>query len=110
LLLALGVPLFAAKWLGGGDVKLFAALGLWVNLAALAPLLAFILISGGVLAAISLVVRGGRAARHANVLPYGVAIAVGASLTLLHPPLFDAKSPPSNPLDLKASRERAHPR
>lgn len=110
LLLALGIPLFAGGWLGGGDVKLFAALGLWANFDTILALLAAILITGGVLALISLTVRKGRAARRAKGLPYGVAIAVGASLTLLQPALFDAKSSPSNPLDLKASRERAHPR
>src|SRR5438309_9210676 len=31
VILALGTPAFAAGWLGGGDVKLLAALGLWLN-------------------------------------------------------------------------------
>jgi len=69
--------------------------------------LAFILISGGVLAAISLVVRGGRAARHAKGLPYGVAIAVGTSIALLQPTLSTTSVPKAGPLDLKAARERA---
>ena len=104
LLLAIGTALFSAGWLGGGDVKLVAALGLWTNLTAMLPLLACILIAGGVLAAVSLVVRSQRPARRAGGVPYGVAIAVGASVVLLQPTLFEAKSQPASSLDLKAAR------
>ena len=104
LLLALGTPLFAAGWLGGGDVKLLAALGLWANFAVILPLIACILIGGGVLAALSLAVRGARAARRAKGVPYGVAIAVGAAIVLLQPALFATQRP--NPLDLKATLDR----
>jgi len=99
LLLAIGLPLFAAGWLGGGDVKLLAALGIWANFDAILFLLACILIAGGVIAAISLAVRRGRAARRAKGVPYGVAIAVGAAIVLLQPALFEAK--PASPLDLR---------
>lgn len=106
LLLAIGTPLFAAGWLGGGDVKLLAAVGLWADFSAILALLACILIAGGVLAAISMAVRGGRAARRAKGVPYGVAIAVGAAIVLLRPALFEARSEQPSPLDLKAARER----
>ena len=106
LLLALGTPLFAAGWLGGGDVKLLASLGLWANFAVILPLIACILIGGGVLAALSLAVRGGRAARRAKGIPYGVAIAVGAAIVLLQPTLFESDARPASPLDLKAARHR----
>ena len=106
LLLALGTPLFAAGWLGGGDVKLLASLGLWANFAVILPLIACILVGGGVLAAISLAVRGGRTARRAKGIPYGVAIAVGAAIVLLQPALFETNSRQANPLDLEAARER----
>jgi prepilin peptidase CpaA len=105
LLLGLGLPLFAAGWLGGGDVKLFAALGLWANFAVIVPLVACILIGGGVLAILSLAVRGGRASRRAKGVPYGVAIAVGAAIMLLQPALFGLEAEPANPLDLKAARK-----
>ena len=105
VMLALGVPLFAAGWLGGGDVKLFAALGLWVNFAAALPLLASILIAGGVLALLSLMIKGGKAARKSKGLPYGVAIAVGTAVVLAMPLLFSPK--PNNPLDLRQAREAA---
>ena len=108
LLLALGAPLFASGWLGGGDVKMIAALAFWANFAAILSLLACILIAGGVLAALSLAVRGGRAARHAQGLPYGVAIAVGAAVVMLQPVLFEAK--PASPYDLKAARTLVAPR
>jgi len=107
LLLALGTPLFAAGWLGGGDVKLLAALGLWANFAVILPLLACILIGGGVLAVVSLTVRRGAAARRAKGIPYGVAIAVGAAIVLLQPMLLPTNSSPASPLDLKAARAAA---
>src|SRR5262245_1662757 len=34
-----GLGLFAAKWLGGGDVKLLAAIALWTGLESMAPFL-----------------------------------------------------------------------
>jgi prepilin peptidase CpaA len=105
LLLGLGLPLFAADWLGGGDVKLFAALGLWANFAVILPLVACILIGGGVLAILSLAVRGGRAVRRTKGVPYGVAIAVGAAIMLLQPVLFRLDAQPTNPLDLTAARK-----
>lgn len=106
LLVAIGVPLFAAGWLGGGDVKLFAALGLWANFVTVLPLVATILIAGGggrVLALISLFVRRGKVSRRTKGLPYGVAIAVGASVVLLQPVLFPPK--PNDPLDLRSARQ-----
>jgi len=108
LLLAIGTPLFAAGWLGGGDVKLLAALGLWANFTVILPLVACILIGGGVLAALSLAVRGARAARRSKGVPYGVAIAVGAAIVLLQPALFATQRP--SPLDLKAALDRDAPR
>ena len=107
LLLALGTPLFAAGWLGGGDVKLLASLALWANLVVILPLTACILIGGGVLAAISLLLRGGHASRRARGVPYGVAIAVGAALVLLQPALFTTQR--SDPLDLEAALGRDAP-
>lgn len=105
LMIALGMPLFAAGWLGGGDVKLFAALGLWVDFSAVLPLLSSILIAGGVLALLSLAIKGGKAARKSKGLPYGVAIAVGTAVVLATPLLFPTK--PNNPLDLRQAREAA---
>jgi len=107
LLLALGLPLFAAGWLGGGDVKLLATLGAWTTFAGAVPLLVAIFITGGVVAALSLAVKGGKAARRSKGLPYGVPIAIGAMIVMLQPVLSGARAPTLAPLDLKAANERA---
>lgn len=85
VLLAAGAPLFAAGKMGGGDVKLLACLGLWVNISAGAWLLASTLMAGGILAIIYISVRLGQGARlgkkhQSKGIPYGIAIAAGASL------------------------------
>lgn len=82
-ILALGTPAFAAGWMGGGDVKLLAALGLWLNIQAALGLIAAVFIAGGLLAIISITGRRtGLWRRHTNPrdsrIPYGVAIAAGA--------------------------------
>ena len=83
LALALGVfavcaLLFAAGMMGGGDVKLAAALALWFDPLSMLRLLVIMSLAGGVL---TLVVmwRHRRAGRPGKpMVPYGVAIAVGA--------------------------------
>lgn len=84
-LLAAGIPLFVAGRMGGGDVKLLACLGLWVNISAGVWLLASALIAGGILAIIYITVRLGQGVRigkkyQSKGIPYGIAIAAGASL------------------------------
>jgi prepilin peptidase CpaA len=85
VLLGVGYLLFAAKKMGGGDVKLLAALGLWVNIAAAVWLVATALLAGGILALIYLAVRYRRIARSGEKykskgIPYGIAIAAGAAI------------------------------
>lgn len=91
-LLAAGTLLFATGKFGGGDVKLLAALGLWVNFRAAPALFANILIAGGLLALLILASRAmapaGAGQRFAVLkpnagIPYGIAIAAGALVTLL---------------------------
>jgi prepilin peptidase CpaA len=83
VILALGTPAFAAGWLGGGDVKLLAALGLWLNFQAAIGLITVVFIAGGVIAAISIagrragLWRRGSTSRDSRI-PYGLAIAAGA--------------------------------
>ena len=84
-LLAAGVPLFATGKMGGGDVKLLAATGLWVDISAGVWLLASALLAGGLLALIYILVRLARGARtgkkyQSKGIPYGIAIAAGAGL------------------------------
>jgi prepilin peptidase CpaA len=82
-ILALGMPAFAAGWFGGGDVKLLAAVGLWLDLSAAVALIATVLIAGGIIAAIYIgarswnATRKGLLRRHGKV-PYGLAIVAGA--------------------------------
>lgn len=92
LALILGVIMFALRWIGGGDAKLFAAVGLWLGWPAAASYLAYTAMAGGALALAligfrSMWVRGfvangpawvGRLATPGESVPYGVAIAVGA--------------------------------
>lgn len=86
-LLALGVPMFAAGKLGGGDVKLMAASGLWFNLDGGLLMILWTVLAGGVLALLILMLRlfdwpdriQARVAvlRRGSGIPYGVAIAAG---------------------------------
>lgn len=87
-LLVIGTPLFAAGKMGGGDVKLLAATGLWFDLRGAMMMIASVLIAGGVLAILIIVARlfgWSEAARERYQLlkrgggiPYGVAISAGA--------------------------------
>lgn len=87
-LMAIGMVLFSAGKLGGGDVKLFAAAGLWFDLDGALTLVIYVLLAGGVLALVILALRlfgwsekaRGRVQllRAGAGIPYGVAIASGA--------------------------------
>lgn len=92
VLLVAGTPLFAAGKLGGGDVKLLAAVGLWFSVKSAATMLIAVLLAGGVLALMVLVLRAfswSEAARQRAVIlrpkggiPYGAAIAAGALIAM----------------------------
>lgn len=86
--------LFHKGLMGGGDSKLAAALGLWVGLLGLMPFFLYTAIVGGVLGIISLFLarrkpfpnvfgKGWLASAQSgqSVLPYGVAISLGAWIT-----------------------------
>ena len=91
LLLALGTWLFSTGKFGGGDVKMLAATGLWVDFLGAVGLLAAVFIAGGVLA---FLVIGSRliapaalksrviVLRPGSGIPYGIAIAVGTLITI----------------------------
>jgi prepilin peptidase CpaA len=90
--LLLGIGLFTAGWVGGGDAKLFAAGALWLGWPALVTYLAATALAGGGLALLLYGLRStfvrpfvstgpawlARLAEPGENVPYGVAIAVGA--------------------------------
>lgn len=97
-LLICGTLLFMSGKFGGGDVKLFAALGLWVDLGTGIWLLATSLIAGGVLALIYIAVRHFRGGRKSKGIPYGLALVAGASLIFAGQlGLMKPKAQPANP-------------
>ena len=57
LALVILLPLFALDMLGGGDVKLLAAVALWLGMGNLAPLLILVGIAGGIFALLWLSIR-----------------------------------------------------
>ena len=92
-MLAIGFALYAGKWIGGGDAKLFAAAALWFGWDDIASFAAIVAIAGGILALAVLGLRGvwHRLPPFAAVridpqseLPYGVALAAGALLVYPH--------------------------
>lgn len=89
--LSAGLLLFSRKWLGGGDVKLFAASSLWFDFHAAPYLLMAITIGGGVLGLLFIIVRrmllkntaeltGWLCLKPKGPIPYGIAIAAGSIL------------------------------
>lgn len=91
--LAVGTFLFSRGGLGGGDVKLLAATGLWFDLEGAFRFLVSTAIAGGLVALIIILIRqfGWSDAakeryvtlRHRGGIPYGIAIAAGAALAIL---------------------------
>ena len=91
-LLAIGTPMFAAGKLGGGDVKLLAAVGLWFDFTGALWMILAVVLAGGLLALVVLILRAfgwSEEMRRRVVLlrprggiPYGVAIAAGALITM----------------------------
>lgn len=89
-ILILGTLAFSARLLGGGDVKLFAAVGLWLDWRSAISLVALVFVCGGVVALIYLAARpfrsGGAVRKGQTRIPYGIAIALGAMVLILLDP------------------------
>ncbi len=98
LILLVGIALFAARMLGGGDVKLAAAIFLWVGMAGFMPALTLVSVVGTVVGFISLATRrlspdtethGVRRllALFSGVrgVPYGIALAIGGATAIVLP-------------------------
>ena len=105
-LLVLGTVAFGAGLMGGGDVKLLAALGLWVDLRGGLGLITVVFLAGGVIALAYVLARrvrrSGRAKGPAPGIPYGVAIAAGAAILmgLQRPELKGSDEPALPPLKM----------
>jgi prepilin peptidase CpaA len=90
--LVVGMGMFAARWIGGGDAKLFAAAALWLGWPATVTFLGITGLAGGALAVGLLGLRStfvrpympagpawlARLVEPGQNVPYGVAIAIGA--------------------------------
>ena len=81
-LLAVFAACFALGMMGGGDVKLIAALGLWLPFGAMLVLLEVMALAGGALTLGMLIAHRVRKASGRPEIPYGVAI-VGAAFLVL---------------------------
>lgn len=77
--------LFYLGAMGGGDVKLVAALALWLPAGALLNLLVIMSIGGGVLTLAMLIRHRLRKSNEKLEIPYGVAIAFGGLWVLAEP-------------------------
>lgn len=89
ILLALGTIFFASGQVGGGDVKLLAAVGLWTDFQRALILLPAVFIAGGALAVVVLSLRlfpqaanGINRRSRSRRIPYGVAIAIGTLISV----------------------------
>ena len=100
IVFVVGFGLFQVRALGGGDVKLLAAAALWVGLEGLLPFVVWVGVAGGGLVFLLLLLRKNllilvawaspripqsfpRVLTSGEKVPYGVAIAIGAIVTLL---------------------------
>ncbi|MCR5871570.1 MULTISPECIES: prepilin peptidase [unclassified Sphingomonas] len=88
--IAVGVfALFAAAFqfgmMGGGDVKMIAALALWFPFNQLVTLLIIMSLAGGAITLVMLVEKWVRRRREQPEVPYGIAIAIAALLTIREP-------------------------
>lgn len=100
--LLVGMGMFAAGWVGGGDAKLLAASCLWMGLSGLAPFLIWTGLCGGAFCLFLMTARQYfpmvapsvsqgwvvNLMRPKGDIPYGVAIAAGALLALPESGLF----------------------
>ena len=94
--LLVGMGMFAAGWIGGGDAKLLAASCLWMGMSGVAPFLIYTGIAGGAFCLLLMTARQYFPMVAPSVsqgwvinlmqpkgdIPYGVAIAIGALLAL----------------------------
>jgi prepilin peptidase CpaA len=101
LVLAVGIGMFAAGWVGGGDVKFAAATAVWLGYAQLVEYLFVSALAGGVLTLAILALRRlplpatmqswtwlDRLHNPTNGVPYGIALAFGGLMVIPRSPLW----------------------
>ena len=76
---------FYAGMMGGGDVKLAAALALWFPPAATLKFIVYMSLAGGVVTLVVLAVHRARSGKGQPEIPYGLAIAYGGLAILAQP-------------------------
>jgi prepilin peptidase CpaA len=79
---------FARGWMGGGDVKLIAALALWLPADAIPALMLAIALLGGAVTLATVIVGAWRKSEGTIEVPYGVAIALAGIWVLGEPYLY----------------------
>jgi prepilin peptidase CpaA len=82
IVFAVFVGAFACGWMGGGDVKMIAALALWLPLGSLLDMLMLMSVLGGAITLVMVIERRWQRRIGAVEVPYGVAIAAAALLAL----------------------------
>ncbi|WP_288411048.1 prepilin peptidase [uncultured Sphingomonas sp.] len=76
---------FVAGQMGGGDVKMIAALALWLPPGAVLSMLMVMSLLGGVLTLLFLADRWWRRTAQMPEIPYGIAIAIAGMLAIANP-------------------------
>lgn len=85
VMLLLFAGAFALGMMGGGDVKLIAALALWLPVGPFLTLLMVMSVAGGAVTLLMMAERRMRPREGALEIPYGVAIALAGLLALREP-------------------------
>ena len=85
IVFALFFAAFVAGQMGGGDVKMIAALALWLPPGGVLSMLMVMSLLGGALTLIFLADRWRRRAAQVPEIPYGIAIAVAGMLAIANP-------------------------
>ena len=100
--LVAAMAMFAFRWIGGGDAKLFASAAFWMGWPAITDFMLWTALTGGVLAVVLMSMRRAplrpivllgppwlvKLSEPGGAAPYGVAIAVGALVALPKSPLL----------------------
>lgn len=101
--LVVGMGMFAANWIGGGDAKLLTASMLWMGVSGALPFILYTALAGGGFCLLLMTARSHlpffaqsgpgwvmRLMQPKGDIPYGVAIAIGALLAYPESPLMAA--------------------